>query len=124
MPRTKEEWKSVADKAFDCWQFSNAVEAMDGKHISLFHPKGSGSEQYNYKGFFSLVMLALVDQGYKFTFIDVGCQGRISDGGVYNNSSLSNAIENNLLDLPTPHPLPISEDPEWMHDHETEFSHL
>ena len=97
---------------------------MDGKHISVFHPKGIGSEYCNYKGFFSLVILALVDYDYKFMFIDVGCQGRISDGGVYNNSSLSNAIENNLLDLPTPHPLPISEDPEWMHDHETEFSHL
>ena len=93
---------------------------MDGKYISLFHSKGSGSEYYNYKEFFSLVMLALVDQDYKFTFIDVGCQGRISDGGVYSNCSLSNAIENNLLDQPTPGPLLISEDPEWMHDHETE----
>ena len=91
------------------------------KHISHFHPKGTGSEYYNYKGFFSLVMLALLDFDYKFMFIDVGCQGRISDGGVYNNSSLSNAIENNLLDLPSPRPLPISEDPEWIHDHETEF---
>ena len=53
-------------------------------------------------------------------FIDVGCQRRISDGGVYNNSSLSNATENNLLDLPPPRPLPISEDPEWVHDYETE----
>ena len=92
MPRTEEEWKSVADKTFDCWQFPNTVGAMDGKHISLFHPKGSGSEYYNYKGFFSLVMLALVDYDYKFMFIDVGCQGRISDGGVYNNASTSNAL--------------------------------
>ena len=54
-------------------------------------------------------MLALVDYDYKFMFIDVGCQGRrIIDGGGYNNSSLSNAFENNLLDLPPPRPLPIS----------------
>ena len=39
MSRTEEEWKSVADKTFDCWQFPNAVGVMDGKHISLFHPK-------------------------------------------------------------------------------------
>ena len=32
----------------------------------------------------------------------------------------SNAIENSLLDLPPPRRLPISEDPEWIHDHETE----
>ena len=63
------------------------------KNISLFHPKGSCSEYYNYKGFFSLVMLALVDYDYKFIFIDVECQGRrISDGGGYNNSNLSDAF--------------------------------
>ena len=117
IPRTEEEWKSIADKTFDWWQIGNAAGAMDEKHISLFHPKDSGSEYYNYKGFCSLVMLALVDYDYKFMFIDVGCQGRISDGGVYKNSSLSNAIENNLLNLSPPHPLPISEDPEWIHDH-------
>ena len=88
MPKTEEEWKPVADKTFDCWQFPNAVGAMDGKHISLFHPKGISSEYCNYKGFFSLVTLALVDYDYKFMFIDVGCQGRISDGGVYNNSGI------------------------------------
>ena len=68
----------------------------------------------------SLVMFALVDYDYKFMFIDVECQGRISDGGVYNNSSLGNTIENDLLDLPPRRSLPISEDPEWIHDHETE----
>ena len=120
MPRTEEEWKSVADKTFDCWQFPNAVGAMDGKHISLFHPKGSGSEYCNYKGFFRLVTFVLVAYDYKFMSIDVGYQGRISNGGVYHNSSLSNAIENNLLDLPPRRSLPISEDPEWIHDHETE----
>ena len=49
MPRTEQEWKSVADKTFDYWQFRSAVGAMDRKHISLFHPKGSGSEYYKYK---------------------------------------------------------------------------
>ena len=71
--------------------------------MSLFHPANSGAEYYNYKGFYSLVMLALVDFDYKFTFINVGCQGRISDGGVYNNS----AIENGTLNLPDSCELPI-----------------
>ena len=50
MPRAEEEWISIADKTFDFWQFTNAAGAMDEKHISLFHPKDSGSEYYNYKG--------------------------------------------------------------------------
>ena len=118
MPMTEDQWLSIADKTFDTWQFPNAIGALDGKHISLFHPKCSGSEYYNYKGFYSLVMLALVDYDYKFLFVDVGCQGRISDGGVYNNSNLSYAIENKLLNLPEPRVLPVSNDPEWIHDQE------
>ena len=82
IPRTEEEWESVANKTFECWQFPNAIGAMDGKHTSLFHPEGSSSEYYNYKGFFSLVMLAIITYDFKFMFIDVGCQARVSDGGV------------------------------------------
>ena len=37
------------------------------------------------KGFFSIVLLALVDADYIFTYLDIGCQGCISDGGVPKN---------------------------------------
>lgn len=49
--------------------------------------------------------MALVDADYKFTYVDVGCNGRISDGGVFGNCSLSSALENNTLKLPKPRPL-------------------
>lgn len=59
------------------------------------YPTHSGSEFYNYKGTFSVVLLALVDANYCFTFVDIGCQGRISNGGVFRNSSLfEKLIEN------------------------------
>ena len=73
---------------------------MDGKHIAIKQPKNSGSYYFNYKGTFSIVLLALVDADYKFIYVDVGCNGRISDGGVYRNSSLSQAIDRNLLRIP------------------------
>ena len=73
---------------------------MDGKHIVIKQSKNSGSYYFNYKGTFSVVLLALVVAIYKFIFVDVGCNGRISDGGVYRNSSLSKAIENCLLGIP------------------------
>ena len=74
---------------------------MYGKHIVIKQPKNSGSYYFNYKGTFSVVLLALVDANYKFIYVDVGCNGRISDGGVYRNSSLSKAIENCLLGIPS-----------------------
>ena len=69
-------------------------------------PRNSGSYYYNYKNSFSVVLLALVDADYKFLFVDVGCNGRISDGGVYRNSALSSALINNTLNIPPPQPLP------------------
>ena len=63
-------------------------------------PINSGSYYFNYKGFFSIVLLGLVDADYKFIYIDVGCNGRISDGGVYRNSSLSQALSENRLNVP------------------------
>ena len=85
---------------------------MDGKHIQLKQPRNSGSYYFNYKGVFSIVLLALVDADYNFTYIDVGCNGRISDGGVYRNSSLSRAINEDTLGIPPPtmvgeYPLPF-----------------
>ena len=53
---------------------------------------------------FSIVLLALVDSNYNFIFADIGCQGRISDGGVFRNSSLWKKICRNELNLPTPRP--------------------
>lgn len=41
--------------------------------------------------------MALVDHNYCFTYIDIGCNGRISDGGVFRNCNLSDALENGLL---------------------------
>lgn len=79
---------------------------MDGKHIMLQAPFGSGTEYFNYKGFFSIVLFGVVDANYCFTFVNVGCQGRISDGGVYANTSLATLIENNALNMPEASPLP------------------
>ena len=73
---------------------------MDGKHIVTKQPKNSGSYYFNYKDTFSVVLPALVDTSYKFIYVDVSCNGRKSDGGVYRNSSPSKAIENCLVGIP------------------------
>jgi hypothetical protein len=36
--------------------------------------------------------MALFDARYRFSYIDVGRNGRMSDGGVFNNSSLYKAL--------------------------------
>eukprot|EP00111_Clytia_hemisphaerica_P003777 TCONS_00010849-protein len=118
LPSNPAEWLKITKQVEDRWQFPNCFGAADGKHIAIAHQKGSGSEFYNYKGFFSIVLLALVDHDYKFIFADVGCQGRISDGGVYRNCSFYKALESGNLGIPEPRLLPSSNDPNYI-NHES-----
>lgn len=99
-PSTKEEWREVAEEFSDRWQFINCGGALDGKHIRIARPPHSGAMYYNYKGFYSIVLMALVNSEYKFIWLDVGQQGRISDGGVFDWTSFGNDLKSNKLNFP------------------------
>lgn len=60
---------------------------------------------------FSTVLFAVVDATYNFTYITVGCQGCISDGGVFNQTIFKQSADNCAMNLPTPTPLPGREKP-------------
>ena len=84
--------------------YHNAVGAQDGKHIAMEKPKNSGNEYFTYKGYFSVVLLALVDAEYKFVWVNVGSSGSSSDAQIFNRSRLNIKIENGTLGLPPPEP--------------------
>ena len=102
MPASEQEWTAVADQYEERWNFPNCIGSMDGKHIMIKQPRNSGSYFFNYKGNFSIVLLALVDANYRFIYVNVGCNGRISDGGVFRASSLSDALNKDMLRIPAP----------------------
>lgn len=47
-------------------------------------------------------LFALCDAQYRFITVDIGAEGRQSDGGVFRNSKLYAAIEENSLQIPSP----------------------
>lgn len=102
MPKTQDEWLNIAKNYEDTWNFPYCLGAIDGKHIQLQASIGSGSEYYNYKNTFSVVLVAVVDANYNFIYANVGCQGRILDGGVFQNTSFFKLLNENKLELPTP----------------------
>lgn len=67
---------------FNRTDFPNCIGAVDDKHIRLKKPENSGSQFYNYKNFFSTILLGVVDADYCFTAIAVGSCGSIGDSNV------------------------------------------
>ena len=65
-PTDPEDWKKIEERFRNRWNVPHAVSALDGKHIAIKKPKKGGSEYFNYKAYFSVVLLPLVDEDYKF----------------------------------------------------------
>nr|CAI5861402.1 unnamed protein product [Callosobruchus analis] len=111
LPETANEWRKIAEEFKNRWNFPNCLGAIDGKHIVIQSPLHSGTEFYNYKGTFSVVLMAVVNANYEFTYVDIGCQGRISDGGVFRNTSFYDKLSKDQLMLPADEPVINDDEP-------------
>jgi hypothetical protein len=100
------EWENIATKFLNLWDFPNCIGALDGKHVEIVTPSNSGSNYFNYKKIFSVVLLASVDANYKFIAVDIGFYGKNSDGGIFANSKLGRGLENGKLHIPENKTLP------------------
>lgn len=109
IPASENEWKVVARQFERRWNFPHCIGAIDGKHITIRKPPGSGSYYFNYKNSFSVVLMAVVNANYEFKMVDVGTNGRVSDGGVFSNTEFYRRLVNNKLHIPQPDNLPDSE---------------
>ena len=88
-PTHTQEWLEIARGFEEKWQFPHCLGAIDGKHIHIKAPPNSGSQYYNYKSRFSIVLLAIADASYKFIAYDLGSPGSSSDGGIFKDGTLS-----------------------------------
>ncbi|ELT89992.1 hypothetical protein CAPTEDRAFT_111992, partial [Capitella teleta] len=57
-PTSSEEWLIIPKIFTKKWNFPLCIGVIDGKHMRS--PANAGSSYYNYKGYHSIVLLAMV----------------------------------------------------------------
>nr|XP_050022890.2 uncharacterized protein LOC126516840 [Dermacentor andersoni] len=104
-PSSADEWLRIASDFEERWNMPHCVGAIDGKHVAIEYPSKSGSEDRNYKNFFSKSLLTISDACYRFLYVEIGHHGSDSDGGVFSRSRLQEAILSNKQGFPHDAPL-------------------
>lgn len=104
---TKDIWEQKIKDFESITNYPNCIGAVDGKHIRINCPPNSGSECYNYKKYFSIVLLAVSDAKLNFTAVDVGAYGREGDSTIFKNSKFYQRLKDCTLGIPEDRPLPV-----------------
>ena len=73
------------------WQFPFAYSAIDGCHIPIKCPPGgqeSCKEFHNFKNFYSIVLMGMVDAKYRFIWASAGWPGNSHDAIIFQATNL------------------------------------
>lgn len=93
-------WFSIADQCHRKTDFPNCIDAIDEKHIRCINARKSGSNYFNYKHFFSVVLMAVVDASMNFIGIDMSAYGSARDSTVIRDIPLGRKHYLGQLNLP------------------------
>jgi len=107
---SQEQWIDIGNKFYKKTNFPNCIGAVDGKHIRCVNPRNAGSMFFNYKKYFSIILIGVVDAEYCFTTIDVGAYGRGGDSTVFKECPFGRKLYSEELNLPAPVCLPNTTD--------------
>ena len=77
-PKSVDDFRNKLQEMECEWQYKYAFAAIDGWHCPIKCPAGvteSMKQYYNFKNFYSVVLLALVDAHYRFIWASIGARG-------------------------------------------------
>lgn len=96
MPKSEIEFYQKISEMEQMWQFPCCWGAIDGCHIPIKCPPGglqSCKEYHNFKNFYSIVLMAMVDAKYRFTWGSCGFPGNSHDSVILQSTDLWEQIQ-------------------------------
>ncbi len=96
MPKSTEDFKEKMIDMDVMWQFPSCWAAMDGCHIPVKCPAGGKiacKEYHNFKNFYSIVLMGLVDSHYRFVWASCGYPGNSHDAIIFESTELCSKIK-------------------------------
>ena len=102
----QQDWEEIAAEFKSRANFPMCLGAIDGKHIRIQNFPHASSMYFNYKKFYSIVLLAVVESHYKFVLVDIGAYGKDCDSSVLRSTEFWNRLTLGELSIPQAQPLP------------------
>ena len=96
------EWLNISRDFESKWNIPHCIRAIDGKHTAIKAPFKSGTLFHNYKSFFSIVLMAICNANYCFTYVDVGNYRSNNDSGVLLNPQMGKYFKERKMNIPKP----------------------
>ena len=99
-PKSTEEFRQCMIDMETEWQFRFAFSAIDGSHLPIRCPPGgleSMKQYHNFKNFYSVVLLALVDAKYRFIWAALGAPGNTHDSAYFQSTFYSEIMQGKVL---------------------------
>ena len=100
MPKSEADFKDKIIDMEELWQFPCCWGAIDGCHIPIKCPPGglqSCKEYHNFKNFYSIVLMGMVDSNYRFLWASCGYPGNSHDAIIFKSTDLWARIHDGYL---------------------------
>ncbi|XP_046863059.1 protein ALP1-like [Xenia sp. Carnegie-2017] len=101
MPKCQTDLEKKIVDMEELWQFPCSWAVLNGCHIPMKCPTPGGlqafNEYHNYKNFYSIVLMALVDANYQFVWGSCGFPGNSHDAIISQSTNLWNSIQEGML---------------------------
>ena len=96
-PVSEEDYKQLMENMINMWQFPFCWGALDGCHIPIKCPSGgaeAAKEYHNFKNFYSVVVIAMVDSKYRFIWGSCGFPGNSHDATIFQATDMWDKLQN------------------------------